>query len=191
MEALERRLAAAPKEFSRRIRENRNRWVMGAAVVGAPCLSTRTYLAQEVPFNGAVGSAHLMFGMGDVFDLMEQGQWHLAEARLGMLLVAGEQAAMDNWKWHHASKLTMMPDPPFHALLQVPGSNLSEPISHLADPSWISTSMAYSKDLALYREHSKGVGAKAPVKEETDVKDTRVRQRREPKGAAKGAALPG
>lgn len=187
LETLERRLAAAPEDFTRRIRANRDRRVMGASVSGAPALSTRAYLAQEVPFNGAVTGSHLMFGMAEVFDLMERGHWHMAEAHLGMLLVAGEQAAMDNWKWHHAGKLTMVPDPPFHSLIAVPGSSLSEPVSHLADPTWIATSMAFAKDLAVYREHSKASGTRPTPKAEADTREPR-RPRRDTKGASKGQA---
>ena len=112
-------------------------------------------MTQEVPFNGAISATHLMFGLGEVFDLMEAGEWHRAEAHAGMLLVAGEQAAMDNWKWHHASKLSMVPDPPFHALIGVAGSSLSEPVAHLADANWIATAMAYAKDLSVFKEHGR------------------------------------
>lgn len=168
LEGLERKMATAPQEFSKRIRSNRDRRVKGASTTGQPTLSTRAYLVQEVPFNGAVSAAHFLFGMAEVFDLMEQGQWHLAEAHLGMLIVSGEQAAMDNWRWHHASKLTMVPDPPFHALISVAGSTMSEPVSHLADPSWVATSMAYAKDLAVFKDHAKAHSNSRPPKTDPD-----------------------
>ena len=118
-------------------------------------ISTRAYLVQEVPFNGAVTASHFMFGLGEIFDNMERGNWHQAEALVAMLLVSGEQAAMNNWKWHHAAKLTMVPDPPFHSLISVPGTSLSEPVSHLADPAWMATAMAYAKELAIFKESSR------------------------------------
>ena len=80
-----------------------------------------------------------------------------------MMIVAGEQAAMDNWRWHHASKMTVVPDPPFHALIVVAGSTMAEPVSHLADPSWIATSVAYAKDLAVFKDHAKtSLGNRSP-----------------------------
>ena len=176
LETLQRHLASAPQEFSRRIRSNRDRRVRGASSTDQPSLSTRAYLVQEVPFNGAVSSAHFLFGMAEVFDMMEQGKWHLAEAHLGMLLVAGEQAAMDNWRWHHAARMSMVPDPPFHALIHVAGSTLSEPVSHLADQAWVATSMAYARDMAVFKDHAK---ARAPPPAEKD-KD------KDPKGKGKG-----
>ena len=178
-EALQRHLASAPQEYSRRIRTNRDRRVRGASSTGQPALSTRAYLVQEVPFNGAVSSAHFLFGMAEVFDLMEQGHWHLAEAHLGMLIVAGEQAAMDNWRWHHAARMSMVPDPPFHALIHVAGSTMSEPVSHLADPAWVATSMAYAKDMAVFKDHAKTRGPPPD-------KDSDKEPGKEKKGRGKG-----
>lgn len=180
LEGLERNLAQDPQKFSKRIRANRDRRVRGASTSGQPTLSTRSYLVQEVPFNGAVSAAHFLFGMAEVFDMMEHGRWHQAEAHLGMLIVSGEQAAMDNWRWHHASKLTMVPDPPFHALIAVAGSSLSEPVSHLADPSWVATSMAYAKDLAVFKDHSKSMASTRQSKTE--------KEEPAPKGLGKGGA---
>ena len=109
-----------------------------------------------------------------------------------MLLVAGEQAAMDNWRWHHASKLTMNPDPPFHALISVAGSSLTEPVSHLADPSWVATSMAYAKDLAVFKDHAKSAGAQRPPKQEPEQpkgggKSGKAGKNREAQGAQEQA----
>ena len=159
--------------------------------MGQPALSTRAYLVQEVPFNGSVSATHLMFGMAEVFDMMERGQWHLAEAHLGMLLVSGEQAAMDNWRWHHAAKLTMSPDPPFHALIGIPGASMPESVSHLADPSWIATSIAYAKDLAVFKDHSEAAQTPWAVQAKADQGDQVQREAR-PRGNRRApAAAPG
>ena len=50
----------------------------------------RAYLASEVPFGNAKTAAYLMFGIADVFDMIERGDWMLAEAHLALLLAGGE-----------------------------------------------------------------------------------------------------
>ena len=131
--------------------------------------------------------------------MMERGEWHLAEAHLAMLLAAGEQASMDDWRWHNASRLILQPAPPFHALIAVPGSTLEEPISHLADPGWLGACMAYAKDVAVFKEAGKSLRAtpkatRVPPEARSNEDATSAelqlsrRQRRQAKGGGKGEA---
>ena len=200
MQRLENGLVKSPQMISATIRTNRNRRLTGACGMVAQSPSTRGYLVQEVPFNGAKTGAYLMFGIGEVFDMMERGEWHLAEAHLGMLLAAGEQAAMDDWRWHNASRLILQPLPPFHSLIGVPGSTMEEPLTHLADPGWLGACMSYAKDVAVFKEAGKhqkpppkgnrtAPDAKTPA--ETPEQAQSRKQRKGNKGGGKGDAADG
>ena len=155
MQRIEQELFKHPQAITAKVRANRDRRLLGSAGPMGNHPSTRAYLVQEVPFNGAKTASYLLFSMAEVFDLMQQGKWHHAEAHLALTLAAGEQAAMDDWRWHNASRLIMQPAPPFHALISTQGSSMAEPLSHLADPGWLGAAMSYAKDLASFKEASR------------------------------------
>ena len=90
-------LVSRPEEVTRRVRANRDRALGGVAGSSGGPLTMRAYLASEVPFGNAKTAAYLMFGLADVFDMLERGEWHLAEAHLALLLAGGEQAALQSW----------------------------------------------------------------------------------------------
>ncbi len=98
-----------------------------------------------------------------------------------MLLVGLEQAAMDDWKWTNASRLLLLPDPPFHHLLEVQGSSMAEPLSHLADPAWMEAVIAYSKDLQTFRGEK---GPKTDVAEAGPGRNRRGRNLKDGAGKA-------
>ena len=151
-----------PEAVSRAIRSNRDERLDGTGMMGRSHGGrTKTYLVQEVPFNRARTATYAAFGLAEVFDLMELGHWRAAEAQVGLLLVALEQSAMDNWKWHHASKLLLMAEPPFHHLLEVQGTTMEEPVSHLANAEWVTAAMAYAKDLLLFKGQDNATGDSA------------------------------
>ena len=184
----EQQLATNPQAVSARVRANRDRRLLGAAGPMGHHPSTRAYLIQEVPFNGAKTAAHLLFSMADAFDLMQQGQCHRAEAHMALTLAPGQQAAMDDWRWHNASRLILQPAPPFHALINVQGSTLPEPLSHLADPGWIGAAMSYAKDLAVFKEVAKSSrSAQAPPPKGNRLESDEEKKKRT-KGKGKGEA---
>lgn len=155
----QRQLQEDPQAVSRAVRLNRDEQLDGSSGVTRSFGGrTKTYLVQEVPFNRARAATYAAFGMAEVFDLMEQGQWHAAEARTALLLVAFDQAAMDDWKWHRATKLALLREPPFHHLLEVQGSSLAESVSHLADAEWVSAAVAYAKDITLFNDRKETSG---------------------------------
>ncbi len=79
--------------FTERVHQNRSAALMGSAQPGVRA-STRDYLSREVAFGErAKTAAYLGFGLAEIFDLTEAGQWYHAEALTAMLLVAPEQAA--------------------------------------------------------------------------------------------------
>ena len=65
-----------PESISSRVRGNRDVRSTGLSdVERGQGARTRSYVMQEVPFNGARTAAHFMLGLAEVFDLMEQGKW--------------------------------------------------------------------------------------------------------------------
>ncbi len=156
MEVLRKTLVASPQSVTARVRANRNFHLRGcSSLESAPGSLTSAYFIKQVPFARAKTAAYLLFGMCEVFDLMENGRWEEAEAQLALLLVAGEQAAMEDWRWPTAWLLTHLPEPPHHLLIESPGSAMARPISKLADPSWIAAAIAYTKDMAVIQEASR------------------------------------
>ncbi len=105
-------------------------------------------------------------------------QWELAEAQTALLLVSADQAAHDDWKWQSAWLLSLLPDPPFHLLVDTLGGSLSRPTSKLADPSWVGAAVAFSKDMATLQEAKKAKGGISGGD----------RQSKNPKGGGQGAA---
>ncbi len=102
---------------------------------------------------------------------MQHGRWYQAEAQLALLLTAGEQAAMEDWKWHNAARLIFQPAPPFHSLISVQGSSMPEPLSHLADPGWLGASMSFAKYLAVFKETTKPPRGAPPAGKVEEARD--------------------
>ena len=113
---------------------------------------TRHYL---VPFGEARTAAYFMFGLAEIFDLMEANRWHAAEAQLALLLVAGEHAAVRDWRWNHAWLMTHLPEPPWGQIGRRPPKDQVRPFARLAAPSWTAAVIAYAKDVASLSEAEK------------------------------------
>ena len=98
MEQRRRNLVADPQAIAARVRSNWAREFVGASSVESPAGgATRGYLIKQVALGRAKSAAYLLFGLAEVFNLMEAKQWAMAEAQLALLLVAGEQAAVEEW----------------------------------------------------------------------------------------------
>ena len=67
-------LLTRPEEITRRVRANRDRALGGIAGCSGSPLTMRAYLSSEVPFGNAKTAAYLMFGIADVFDMIELGE---------------------------------------------------------------------------------------------------------------------
>ena len=141
-----------PEEVTRRVRANRDRAMGGVAGSTGGPLTMRGYLSSEVPFGNAKTAAYLMFGMADVFDMLERGDWHLAEAHLALLLAAGEQAALQSWTWPLAWLVTQLPEPAWSRIRHQPVPDTARPLSRLADQSLMSAVVAYYRDVSLVME---------------------------------------
>ncbi len=150
--------------------------------------SVKGYLVKQVPFHRAKVGTYFMFLLGEIFDLLQGGKWAEARALVSMGLVAGEQAALDQWNWGTAWLLTGLPDPPFHLLQESLGPNVTRPHARLADHSWIAAAASYLKEMAILQESRKPARQTGPPKGDDGEEPVRPRPKR---GAKGGAAVEG
>ena len=97
MELSRRDLESNPAAVPARARSHRNRRLVLQASSEGGNHTTRDYFIREVAFGGAKTAAYFAFGLASIFDMMERGEWHRAEAEVVLLLVATEQAAIEEW----------------------------------------------------------------------------------------------
>jgi len=152
MERFRNQFRRNPQAISAQVRENRRIQLTGPAYEEGTVASTRNYFAKEVPFGAAKSCAYLIFGLAEVFDLMEAGRWYEAEAQVALLLVAGEHAALREWKWNHAWLLTHLPEPPWAAIGRKPQRDSVRPLSRLAAPAWAAAVIGFAKDVSALLE---------------------------------------
>ena len=162
LEAWRRALLTKPEQVTARIRANRDQALTGMAGIADASVTMRNYLSSEVPFGNAKTAAYLMFGIADVLDLMEHGQWLRAEACLCLLLASGEQAALPSWSWPIAWLVTQLPEPQWVRIRHQPAPDTARPISRLADQSLMAAVIAYYRDVATVMEAQRKASAAAP-----------------------------
>ena len=147
----------------------------------------RGYLTAEVPFGNAKTAASLIFGLADVCELMEAGQWRLAEAYVHLILAAGEQAAMQNWQWPLAWLLTQLPEPAWTRIRHQPVPETARPLSRLADQQLLSAAVAYYRDVATVMDiQRKATQGTTPTMTSTTSTTTAAHEQTTPKGKGKG-----
>ena len=158
MESLRIDLANNPQNVTATVRRNRRINLTGPAALDGRSDSSRQHFASEVPFDKAKTAAYLTFGMCEVFDLMEAGQWYQAEAQLALLLASAEQAALREWRWTTAWLLTHLPEPPWHSISHPVNRQSVRPLGRLASQGWIAATIAYTKDVSIIDEAEKRLG---------------------------------
>jgi hypothetical protein len=151
-----------PQAISARVRENRNTQLLGPAADEGAAPSTKNYLVKECPFGTAKSCAYFVFGLAEVFDLMEAGKWHAAEAQVALLLCAGEHAALREWKWTHAWLLTHLPEPQWDVIGRRPQRDSVRPLSKLSAPEWSTAIISYSNDVKGMLDAEQRVHAQRP-----------------------------
>ena len=114
--------------------------------------NTTAYLSTQVPFGQAKSVAYVAFAAASIFDLLEGRRFQMAEAQLGLLLCAIEQAALREWRWNHAWLLTHQPEPPWHRIRHTLDRSSIQTMSRLASPVWMAATIAYSRDAAVLAE---------------------------------------
>ena len=107
MELFRQELREHPERITQEIRRNRRELLLGFAGETTGLVdNTTAYLSTQVPFGQAKSVAYVAFAAASIFDLMERRRFQMAEAQLGLLLCAVEQAALREWRWNHAWLLT-------------------------------------------------------------------------------------
>ena len=107
-------------------------------------------------------------GVAHIADQCRTRRWELVDDAVARVLVAIEQAALDNSQWTMAWRLTFLREPQWNRIQRpsTPAQDVPGPqFGMLADPSWIATTIAYLRDAAAVQE---------------------LRKKRSPKGKGKG-----
>ena len=77
------------------------------------------------------------------------------EALLLLLLVATEQAALQEWQWGAAWLLTHLPEPPWQRIRYPPTRDAMRPLGRLADPNLSAAAIGYLRDVSILSEAQK------------------------------------
>ena len=135
-EMYRRDFAAHPGLYAQRVRANVRQVREEAVSPDDPlCESMREYLSEEVPFGALKTLTFLAFGLATCFDQMRHGKWLEAEDSVAKLLVACEQAALDNGYFKMAWLLTHMAEPPWARLLTRGATLRDQQFGRLSDPA--------------------------------------------------------
>ncbi len=192
LESLHQKLSRDPNFVYERVASNCKRLQSGASAadIGHGHQSMKGYLVKQVPFHNTKQSIYFMFLLAEIFDLLQEGMWERARALVAMSLVAGEQAALDQWSWSTAWLLTGLPDPPFHLLQHSLGASLTRPAAKLADHGWIAAAAAYIKEMSILQETRKNSRTQQHQQQQQQgQEDGTTRPPRRPRnGAPKGEA---
>ncbi|CAK0897043.1 unnamed protein product, partial [Prorocentrum cordatum] len=136
----------------------RNAEVALAGTSGGPDPRVRS-LVEFVVRTGTINrgnrtAAYLGFGIARLADLLARGQLEAAEAVILLLLTALEQAQRDSGRWQLAWLLTHLPEPPWSQMTTGSSGSVDSlrPFGHLAEPTWTTAAMAYTKDAASLAE---------------------------------------
>ena len=170
MRILKQNLEKDPRRVSATVRSNAHSHpTVGHSELETP--SMYTFFANQVPMGKAKSVAYLVFLMCSVFDLMERGKWHQAEALLALGLCAAEAAALRTWRWEAAWLLTHQPSPPWHHVSRPPPISPLDAAPKLSETAWTAATIAAVKDLvAMDDTHRRSTG-KAPKGAGKDHKD--------------------
>jgi hypothetical protein len=87
------------------------------------------------------------------YDALVRGKESEARARLALLLIAGEQVAIDSGNWIIANELLLEPVPPF-ALIEKPGDP-DAPHPATCDPQWSEVAIHRISERDQWRERKK------------------------------------
>ena len=124
-----------------------------------------------------------------MWDEFRAGKEETALATLSLLLVAVEQAALDESSWSLAWLLSLLPEPPWPSMSRRPDAQALRPYAKLADTRWVAAGLAFMRDVdrirAARREHKGAAnegGGPAPKAPPSKGKD--------PKGKGKGGDAP-
>ncbi len=154
MEYLRRDLPSRPKAWSQTIRRNAALALAGDEDDSDPRThSIWEFMRQTGAANRSNRAvAYMTFAVSKSLDLMRQGRYDLAEAYFLLLMCATEQSARDSGRWGLAWLLTHLPEPPWGTMQQSVPQNDLRPFGFLAEPTWTTAAMSYTKDTVALAE---------------------------------------
>lgn len=125
-----------------------------------------------------------------VWDALQAGAYAEAQARVGLLLAAGDQLAIDRGSWVVASELLLEDGPPMavFAAHTLP-SELDQPYTKLVDGRWMDLVLRKLADYDLLAEKKKKLNFKRPGlpagSETQNASSAAAKEKAEPKRKAK------
>ena len=173
MDALMRKKNTKPAFFTAIVTEALQRLAAqqpGAAEVPAP--SAKAYAGFSIPFMSQAGPmrtlGYLTWGVATAWDELHNDQPEKALCTLSLLLVACEQAALDEGSWPLAWLLSLLPAPPWASMLRRADTHALRPYAKLADTRWVSASLSFLRDverIKAARREAKPAGSEARTEE--------------------------
>ena len=152
MDGLMRKKQTRPSYFTDIVEASLKR--MAAQQPGAsesPAASAKAYVGFSIPFMSTFGPqrtlGYLGWGVATAWDALHTGDVEGALGTLSLLLVAVEQAALDDGAWSLAWLLSLLPDPPWATMLRRPDAHALRPYAKLADTRWVSASLSFLRDV--------------------------------------------
>ena len=96
-----------------------------------------------------------------MWDELSAGKTEEALSTLSLLLVASEQAALDESSWTLAWLLTLLPEPPWPTMGRRADAQALRPYAKLANTRWVAAGIAFLRDVdrirAAQKEHKEGL----------------------------------
>ena len=154
-----------------------------------PAASARAYVAFSIPFGYHRVLGSLGWGLATAWDELSDGNVESALATLSLLLVAIEQAALDDGSWSLAWLLTLLPEPPWATMNRRPDTNALRPFSRLADTQWIAAAISYIRDVEKIREsraRPSGTASSSGAQAGKTETPAQAKTKGTPKGGGKG-----
>lgn len=160
--ALRSALLANPGHFSSYVEEQlRESFSSRAAAGQQPTM--REYLEQRSRLGAHRPTISWMWSAAGARDALRLGKTEECLARLDLLLIAGEQSAIDVGSWVLAQELLWEDDPPFSFFaghLNRQGDSIRAACSRLCDPRWAEVAMARISEVDAWNDRKVKIQAR-------------------------------
>lgn len=157
----------------------------------APSFSVRAWMEHRSRIGPYRTLAHASWAAAGALDALIQGNVAACRARLGVMMVQFDQAAVDGGNWVLASELGLEPSPPFSALEQHKPPNLSAgegPYSRILDPRWAELAVAHLREQEDFLSKRKALGkTSTKANQEDDAEAPKRKPKFKPKLKANAA----
>ena len=123
----------------------------------------REYLEQRSRLGAHRPTVSWMWSAAGARDALRQGKTEECLARLDLLLIAGEQSAIDVGSWVLAQELLWEDDPPFSFFaghLNRQGDSIRAACSRLCDPRWAEVAMSRISEVDAWNDRKVKIQAR-------------------------------